>query len=141
MNERRWTARAYRGEQMVCATVVVQTGLDDRVGLTQRERHRVTARFVENLDPKLRKELMAMVRQRGARARRVAEELEPITLKVDSGGARMCVIGKLQPPQIRGRPDLREVEFQVRESHERTPPPTRPPLPHSCGNPASANAA
>lgn len=141
MNERRWTARAYRGEQMVCARVLVETGLDDRVGLTRRERHKVTARFVESLDPKLREELMALVLQRGARARRVAADLEPITLKVDSGGARMYVVGKLEPPQSRGRMALREIEFRVRESHARTPPPTRQPLTHSCGNPASAITA
>ncbi len=108
--------RAYRDGRLVCWRVHVTIGRDDdRLGLAPRERRYVTARFRERLDRDLHAELVQLVRRRGAAARRVAEALEPIVIVVDDprhGRAR--VVGRLQPPQVRGR-DLGDIEFAVRE--------------------------
>lgn len=107
--------RAYRGGTLVCGRVHVTIGRDERVGLAPHERRYVTARFRERLDGALHAELLALVRRRGAAARRVAERLEPVEIVIDDphrGRERM--IGRLQPPQMRGG-DLCDIEFAVRE--------------------------
>lgn len=108
--------RAYRDGRLVCWRVHVTIGRDDdRLGLAPRERRYVTARFRERLDRDLHAEFLQLVRRRGAAARRIAEALEPIVIVVDDprhGRAR--VVGRLQPPQVRGR-DLGDIEFAVRE--------------------------
>jgi hypothetical protein len=108
--------RAYRDGTLVCGRVHVTIGRDDvRLGLAPHERRYVTARFRERLDGELRAELHALVRRRGAAARRVAETLEPVEIVVDDphrGPQRM--LGRLQPPQVRGG-DLCDIEFAVHE--------------------------
>jgi hypothetical protein len=108
--------RAYRDGRLVCWRVHVTIGRDDaRLGLAPHERRYVTASFRERVDSALHAELLALVRRRGAAARRVAERLEPIEILVDDprrGLRRM--IGRLQPPQLRGG-DLRAIEFGLRE--------------------------
>jgi hypothetical protein len=108
--------RAYRDGRLVCWRVHVTIGRDDsRLGLAPRERRFVTARFRERLDRDLHAELLQLVRRRGAAARRVAETLEPIVIVVDDPrDGRARVVGRLQPPQVRGR-DLGDIEFAVRE--------------------------
>jgi len=108
--------RAYRDGRLVCWRVHVTIGRDDvRLGLAPRERRYVTARFRERLDSDLHAELVALARQRGAAARRVAERMEAVVIVVDDPRhGRERVVGRLQPPQVRGG-DLSEMEFAVRE--------------------------
>jgi hypothetical protein len=107
--------RAYRHGQLVCARVRVTIGRDPRLGLTPRERRYVTARFDERVDRSLRDELAALVRRRGAAARRVADRLDAIEIVVDDPHrGRERLVGCLQPPEVR-RGDLHEIEFTVRE--------------------------
>jgi hypothetical protein len=110
----RW-GRAYRDGELVCARVHVTIGHDDRLGLTRHERRDVRARFQERIDRTLRSELIALVRRRGAAARRIAEALDTIELVLDEpDGERQRIIGQLQPPQVRhGR--LRDIEFGLHE--------------------------
>ena len=117
LSEQRYVCgRAYRGETLMCGQVHVTIGRNgDRLDLAQHERRSVTAQFVDGLDPTLRAELAALVRRRGIAARRVAEALDPIELVlVDPRHGRQCMVGRLEPPQVRRR-ELREIEFAVRE--------------------------
>jgi hypothetical protein len=108
--------RAYRDGRLVCWRVHVTIGRDDaRLGLAPHERRYVTARFRERLDSALHAELVALARRRGAAARRAAERMEPIVIVVDDPHrGRQRVVGRLQPPQVRGG-DLCDIEFAVRE--------------------------
>ncbi len=117
IHEQRYAwGRAYRNGRLVCWRVRVTIGRDDvRIGLAPQERRYVTASFRERLDRELHAELVALVRQRGAAAWRVAERMEPIVIVVDDvHRGRQRVVGRLQPPQLRGV-DLCDVEFAVRE--------------------------
>jgi hypothetical protein len=111
--------RAYRDGTLVCARVHVTIGHDERLGLTRRERRDVRARFQERIDGSLRSELIALLRRRGAAARRIADTLDTIELVLDDvDGAPHRIVGQLQPPQARhGR--LRDIEFGL---HEQEPP-------------------
>jgi hypothetical protein len=109
--------RAYRDGRLVCWQVRVTVGRDDtRLGLAPHERRYVTASFRERVDSALRAELVQLVRRRGAAARRIAENMEPIVIVVDDphSGDRHRMVGRLQPPQVRGS-GLSEIEFGVRE--------------------------
>ena len=107
--------RAYRGERLVCARVLLTIGRDDRLGFSSHERRYLLARFCGQLDPGLRAELTELVRRRGAAARRVAEKLEPIEIVVDDPrDGRVRLVAGLQPPQLRGG-DLRAIEFGLQE--------------------------
>jgi hypothetical protein len=109
------SARAYRGERMVCARVQLTIGHDDRIGLVRYERRSVLARFCEGLDPALRAELDQLVRRRGVAARRIAETLEPLEIVVNEpcfDCQHMTV--RLEPPLERSG-DLRHIEFRLRE--------------------------
>ncbi len=116
LTEHRYTwGRAYRDGEVVCGRVHVTIGRDARLGLARHERLYVAARFLERLHPALRTELTALVRRRGAAARRVAERMEPIELVFDDvhlGHQR--IIARVEPPQLR-RGELREIEFGLRE--------------------------
>jgi hypothetical protein len=59
--------------------------------------------------------MIALLRRRGAAARRIADALDTIELVLDDvDGAPHRIVSKLQPPQARhGR--LRDIEFGVRE--------------------------
>jgi hypothetical protein len=108
--------RAYRSGRLICGCVHVTVSIDERLGLTQRERRRFRARFHEPLDDELRSELTQLVRRRGAAALRIAGGLEEIEIALeDPRGDGERIIGHLQPPQVRHR-SLREfeVEFGVR---------------------------
>jgi hypothetical protein len=99
----------------VCGRVHVTVGRDGRVGLAQHERRYLRARFLERLDPTLRRELSELAHRRGASARRIADTLRPIALVIDDprrGRERFVVW--LQPPDFRYG-DLREIEFGLRE--------------------------
>jgi hypothetical protein len=120
MSERRWTARAYRGGQVICDKVELCADVDTRIGLAPHERQYVSARFVGQTAPALRAELYALVCRRGARAKRFAEHLEPITFAGDD----LTIVGALQPPQMRVLSlHLREVTFRV---HQRRVSPAVP---------------
>jgi hypothetical protein len=107
---------AYRDGRVVCARVQLTIGRDDRLGLTHHERRYVLVRFCGRLDLALRNELTALVRRRGAAARRVAESLAPIEFVVDDPHVgRRRLVARLQPPQLRGG-DLRAIEFGLRET-------------------------
>jgi hypothetical protein len=95
--------------------VQVTISLDDRLGLTERERRRVRVSFHEPLDDDLRSELTELVRRRGAAARRVADASQTIVVVVGDHDSRpMHIVGRLQPPEARHLP-LREIEFGLRE--------------------------
>jgi hypothetical protein len=115
-HQTRWPAgRAYRAGRLVCACVQVTISLDDRLGLTERERRRVRVSFHEPLDDDLRSELTKLMHRRGAAARRIADASQTIAVIVtdhDSGPLR--IVGQLQPPEARHAP-LREIEFGLRE--------------------------
>ena len=89
--------------------------VDDRLGLTERERRRVRVSFHEPLDDDLRSELTELVRRRGAAARRIADATQAIAVIVDDlDSGRVRIVGHLQPPEARHAP-LREIEFGLRE--------------------------
>jgi hypothetical protein len=115
-HQKRWpSGRAYRAGRLVCGCVQVTISLDDRLGLTERERRRVHVSFHEPLDDDLRSELTQLVRRRGAAARRIADashEIAVVVNDIESGPLR--IVGRLQPPETRHAP-LREIEFGLRE--------------------------
>lgn len=107
-----WQAgRAYRGGRLVCGCVQVAIRLDDRLGLTRRERRLVRVRFCEPVADELRAELTELARRRGTASERAAERFDPIELVIDNAwGGRERITGRLRPPHKRhGR--LREIEF------------------------------
>jgi hypothetical protein len=110
------TARAYRAGRLICGCVHVTISLDDRLGLTQRERRLVHVRFYEPLDDALRAELAHLVHRRGAAARRVADTLDAIELAIDDPSLEpQHITGHLQPPHVRHR-HPRGIEFGLRET-------------------------
>jgi hypothetical protein len=103
--------RAYRAGRLVCGFVHVTVSLDDRLGLTERERRMIRVRFHEPVDDDLRAELTELARRRGTASRRAAERITPIELVVDDPcGEHERMIGGLQPPHRR-HGQLREIEF------------------------------
>jgi hypothetical protein len=111
----RLSGRAYRAGRLVCGCVQVTIGLDDRLGLTARERRRVRVSFHEPLDDDLRSELTELVRRRGAAAHRIADASQAIAVIVDEhDNGPTCIVGHLQPPEARHAP-LREIQFGLRE--------------------------
>jgi hypothetical protein len=103
--------RAYRAGRLVCGCVHVAISLDDRLGLTQRERRMVRVRFHEPVDDDLRAELTQLAWRRGTASERAAERIEPIELVIDDPhGKHERVIGGVRPPQRR-HGVLREIEF------------------------------
>jgi len=114
-HKRGLSGRAYRAGRLVCGCVQVTISVDDRLGLTERERRRVRVSFHEPLDDDLRSELTELVRRRGAAARRVADAAHEIAVVVnDHDSGPMRIVGHLQPPEARHAP-LREIEFGLRE--------------------------
>lgn len=103
--------RAYRAGRLVCGCVHVRISVDDRLGLTWRERRIVGVRFCEPVDDDLRAELTELVRRRGTASERAAERIAPIELLVDDPcGEPQQMIGGLRPPHRHHGP-LREIEF------------------------------
>ena len=93
----------------------VTISLDDRLGLAERERRHVRVSFHEPLSDDLRSELTALVRRRGAAARRIADAAHEIAVIVsDDDSGPMRIVGHLQPPEAR-HALLREIEFGLRE--------------------------
>jgi hypothetical protein len=115
-HQTRWpSGRAYRAGRLVCGCVQVTISLDDRLGLTERERRRVRVSFHEPLADDLRSELTELVRRRGAAARRIADAAHEIAVIVnDYDSGPMRIVGHLQPPEARHAP-LRKIEFGLRE--------------------------
>jgi hypothetical protein len=112
----RWrVGRAYRAGRLVCGCVHVTVSVDERLGLTRRERRMVRVRFHEPVDDDLRIELTELARRRGTASDRAAERIAPIELVIeDPRGEHERMIGDVRPPQRRhGR--LRDVEFGLRE--------------------------
>jgi hypothetical protein len=109
-------ARAYRDGRLVAGRVRLTVDHDVRVGLAPRERPRsLRAAFTERVDPILRDELAAVVRRRGAAARRAADRMEPIEVVIeDPYRGRQCIVGRVQPPQ-QSRGDLDAIEFGLVE--------------------------
>jgi hypothetical protein len=107
--------RAERDGTVVCDRVLVTvTVFEDGVGPTPRERRRATVRFLHDIEPAFRRQLIEILHRRGARSRRAAEALDPIELVlVDPRHGRQCMVGRLEPPQVR-HGELREIEFAVR---------------------------
>jgi hypothetical protein len=108
----RWRiGRAYRAGRLVCGCVHVTVSLDERLGLTERERRMVRVRFHEPVADDLRAELTELARRRGMASHRAAERIAPIELVVDDPcGEHDRIVGGLQPPQRR-HGQLREIEF------------------------------
>lgn len=107
--------RAYRLGQLVCGCVRVTIKVDDRLGLTQRERRMVRVRFCEPVDDELRAELTDLARRRGTASERAAERIAPIEVVVDDPwGQQERMSGDLRPPQRR-HVQLREMDFGLRE--------------------------
>jgi hypothetical protein len=110
-------ARAYRDGRLVAGRARLTVDHDVRVGIAAGERRRrsMRATFTERVDPTLHDELAAVVRRRGAAARRAADRMEPIEVVVeDTHLGRQRIVGRVEPPQVR-RGDLDEIEFAVRE--------------------------
>jgi len=103
--------RAYRAGRLVCGCVHVAIRLDDRLGLTRRERRMVRVRFCEPLADDLRAELDELARRRGTASERAAERIAPMELVIDDpAGERERITGRLRPPH-RHHGRLREIEF------------------------------
>jgi hypothetical protein len=103
--------RAYRAGRLVCGCIHVAIRLDDRLGLTGRERRMVRVRFCEPLADDLRVELGELARRRGTASERAAERIAPIELVIDDpAGERERITGRLRPPH-RHHGRLREIEF------------------------------
>ncbi len=77
------SAHACRDDEVVCGRVELTVGADTRLGLTARERRRLTVQFLDRLEPRLRAELTELVHRRGAAARRAAERMNPIEIVFD----------------------------------------------------------
>jgi hypothetical protein len=111
----RW-AHACRDGEVICSRVELTLRTDPRLGLTARERRRLSARFVEHLHPRLRAELDELVHRRGAACRRAAERIEPIELVFDDPRRGLQrIVAHIQPPQTR-RGDVHDVTFDLRET-------------------------
>jgi hypothetical protein len=115
---RHWSiGRAYRAGRLVCGcahVAHVAISLDERLGLTRRERRLVWVRFHEPVDDDLRSDLTELARRRGPASERVAERIDPIEVIVhDPNGGQERMIGGLQPPHRRHGP-LREIAFGLR---------------------------
>jgi len=108
----RWhLGRAYRAGRLVCGCVHVMVSLDERLGLTGRERRMIRVRFHEPVDDRLRAELTVLAHRRGRASERIAERIAPIELVVDDPHSEYeRMVGDLQPPQRR-HGQLREIEF------------------------------
>jgi hypothetical protein len=108
--------RAFRRCELVCGRVELTVVRDDdRLPLAVRERSYVVARFIDELQPELSNELRTLVRRRGARAKRIADSLEPVELVfAGSDGAERSISARIEPPQVR-HGALREIEFTLRE--------------------------
>jgi hypothetical protein len=103
--------RAYRAGRLVCGCVHVAIRLDERLGLTCRERRMVRVRFCEPLADDLRAELGELARRRGTASERAAERIAPMELVIDDpAGDRERITGRLRPPH-RHHGRLREIEF------------------------------
>lgn len=103
--------RAYRAGRLVCGCVHVAIRLDDRLGLTRRERRMVRVRFCEPLADDLRAELITLARRRGTASERAAERIGPMELVIDDpAGEHERITGRLRPPH-RHHGRLREIEF------------------------------
>lgn len=112
----RWrVGRAYRAGRLVCGCVHVTIGVDERLGLTARERRIVRVRFLEPVDDDLRTDLTEIARRRGKASERAADRIDPIEVVVDDPcGGHERMIGGLRPPQHR-HGQLREIEFGLHE--------------------------
>jgi hypothetical protein len=107
--------RAYRAGRLICGCVHVTISLDERLGLTRRERRLVRVRFHEPVDDDLRTDLTELARRRGTASERAAERIDPIEVVIDNlCGGQERIIGGLRPPQRR-HGQLREIEFGLRE--------------------------
>jgi hypothetical protein len=94
----------------------VIVSVDERLGLTERERRMIGVRFHEPVDDELRIELTELARRRGRASLRAAERIAPIEVVIeDTHGQHQRVIGGLRPPQRR-HGQLREIVFRLRES-------------------------
>jgi len=95
--------------------VHVAISLDERLGLTERERRLVRVRFHEPVDDDLRIDLAELAGRRGLASDRVAERVDPIEVVIDDPrGGQERMIGGLRPPQRRHGP-LRDLMFGLRE--------------------------
>jgi hypothetical protein len=116
LNAGRWrVGRAYRAGRLVCGCVHVTVSVDERLGLTERERRMIGVRFHEPVDDELRIELTELARRRGRASLRAAERIAPIEVVIeDPHGQHQRVVGGLRPPQRR-HGQLREIVFRLRE--------------------------
>lgn len=115
IGRRACSAHACRDDEVVCGRAELTVDADMRLDLTARERHRVTARCRDRLEPALRAELTELVRRRGAAARRAAERMDPIEIVFDDPRLGLQRIsGWIQPPQRRDG-DLHDIQFGLRE--------------------------
>jgi hypothetical protein len=93
----------------------VTVSLDERLGLTERERRMIWVRFYEPVDDDLRTDLTELARRRGTASHRAAARIDPIEVVVDDRHSEHeRIVGCLQPPQRR-HGQLREIEFGFRE--------------------------
>jgi hypothetical protein len=76
--ERVLHGRAYRDGMVVCDRVQVTViDSDERLGLAPWERRYATVRFLRGIQPEFRRQLVKVLRCRGARSHRAAEALDP----------------------------------------------------------------
>jgi hypothetical protein len=110
--ERVVSGRAERDGTVVCDRVLVKvTVSDERLGVAPREWRHTTVRFLHDIEPEFRRQLIAVLHRRGARSRRAAEALDPIELVVD-GEQRLAA--RIEPPTIRNL-TLEQTDFTLRQ--------------------------
>lgn len=108
MTERSGSARVFRGDQCVCEHAEVQVSRENRrLGLTAAERCLVRVRFVGQVEPELRDDLVGIVERRGAAAERYADRIEPIVIAL--AGEQIEV--RLKPPHIHRRIEVADTVF------------------------------
>jgi hypothetical protein len=108
--ERVFHGRAYRNGTVVCDRVQVTViESDERLGLAPWERQYVTVRFLRGIQPEFRRQLVQVLRRRGARSRRVADALDPIELEVQ-GTRRLAA--RIEPPIAR-HASLEQTAFRL----------------------------
>ena len=105
--------RAERDGTVVCDRVLVTVTVSaEPLGPAARERRHATVRFVHDIEPEFRRQLIEILRRRGARSRRAAEALDPIELVVD-GEQRLAA--RIEPPTVRNL-SLEQTDFTLRQN-------------------------
>jgi hypothetical protein len=103
--------RAYRDGRVVCGRVSVTIlSVAPRAYPSPRQ---LRIRFLDDVDDDLFAELDRLIRARGLRKRRLAEQFEPLEIQWDDPNGPRSSVGRLDPPSERNAP-LDSIDFRIR---------------------------